>query len=69
MREPPVTSAPPLARLEGVTKSFGSVRALDGVDLELRRGEIVALLGPNGAGKSTAVAIMLGLRRPDAGRA
>ncbi|HEX2302130.1 MAG TPA: ATP-binding cassette domain-containing protein [Gaiella sp.] len=58
-----------VATLEGVGKAFGAVRALAGVDLELRRGEIVALLGPNGAGKSTAVAIMLGLRRPDEGRA
>jgi ABC-2 type transport system ATP-binding protein len=57
------------ARLEHVDKSFGAVKALDGVDLELRAGEVLALLGPNGAGKSTAVAIMLGLRRPDAGRA
>jgi ABC-2 type transport system ATP-binding protein len=56
-------------RLEGVVKSFGAVRALDGVDLELRPGEVLALLGPNGAGKSTAVAILLGLRRPDEGRA
>jgi ABC-2 type transport system ATP-binding protein len=57
------------ARLDGVVKSFGDTRALDEVDLELRAGEILALLGPNGAGKSTAVAVMLGLRRPDAGRA
>lgn len=68
MREDVVTSSPPLALLEGVTKSFPSVKALDAVHFELRGGEIVALLGPNGAGKSTAVAIMLGLRRPDAGR-
>ncbi len=57
------------ARLDGVFKSFGVTRALDDVDLELRAGEVLALLGPNGAGKSTAVAVMLGLRRPDAGRA
>ncbi len=58
-----------VASLEGVVKSFSSVRALDGIDLELRRGEILAVLGPNGAGKTTAVAIMLGLRRADEGRA
>jgi ABC-2 type transport system ATP-binding protein len=69
MREQTALHSPPVALLEGVTKSFASVKALDAVDLELRRGEIVALLGPNGAGKSTAVSIMLGLRRPDAGRA
>jgi ABC-2 type transport system ATP-binding protein len=59
----------PVARLEGVLKSFGRVHALDAVDLELRSGEILALLGANGAGKSTAVAVMLGLRRADAGSA
>ena len=57
-----------LASLEAVSKSFGAVRALDGIDLELRPGEILALLGPNGAGKSTAVSLMLGLRRADAGQ-
>jgi ABC-2 type transport system ATP-binding protein len=68
MHETIATDSPPLAVLEGVTKSFSSVKALDSVELELRSGEIVALLGPNGAGKSTAVSIMLGLRRPDSGR-
>lgn len=58
-----------VASLQAVSKSFGSVRALDGVDLELRPGEVLALLGPNGAGKSTAVSLLLGLRRPDSGLA
>jgi ABC-2 type transport system ATP-binding protein len=71
MQKGSIPQSPPqvAARLEGVVKSFGATRALDGVDLELGPGEVVALLGPNGAGKSTAVAVMLGLRRPDAGRA
>ena len=51
----------------GLTKSFGSVRALDGFDLVVERGERVVMLGPNGAGKSTAISILLGLRRPDRG--
>jgi ABC-2 type transport system ATP-binding protein len=59
----------PVARLEEVRRTFGSVVALDGLSLEFRAGEVFALLGPNGAGKSTAVAIMLGLRRPDSGTA
>jgi ABC-2 type transport system ATP-binding protein len=57
------------AQLEHVAKSFGATRALDGVDLVVRAGEIHALLGPNGAGKTTALRIVVGLRRPDAGRA
>jgi ABC-2 type transport system ATP-binding protein len=57
------------AALRGATKRFGSLVALDAVDLELRSGEILALLGPNGAGKTTALSLVLGLRRPDVGRA
>lgn len=52
---------------DAVTKSFGDVRALDGFDLVVERGERVVMLGPNGAGKSTAISILLGLRRPDRG--
>jgi len=56
-----------VAALEGVTKKFGKILALDGLDLEVRKGELFAVLGPNGAGKSTAISILLGLRQPDAG--
>ena len=56
-----------LARLRGVGKSYGALRALDGVDLQLRGGELLALLGPNGAGKTTAIGLLLGLLRADAG--
>ena len=55
-------------RLDGVTKSFGGVAAVRGIDLTIRRGEIFALLGPNGAGKSTTIAMVLGLLAPDTGR-
>jgi ABC-2 type transport system ATP-binding protein len=48
-------------RLAGVTKSYGAVRAVDGIDLTIGRGETVALLGPNGAGKSTTINMLLGL--------
>jgi ABC-2 type transport system ATP-binding protein len=51
----------------GLTKSFGAVRVLDGVDLEVAEGSVLALLGPNGAGKTTAVRILTTLVRPDAG--
>jgi ABC-2 type transport system ATP-binding protein len=54
-------------QLLGVSKSFGAVRAIDGLDLTIPAGETVALLGPNGAGKSTAVSMLLGLSRPDSG--
>jgi len=57
----------PLLRLTGIRKTFGGVRALAGVDLELHRGSITALLGENGAGKSTLVKILTGVHQPDAG--
>jgi ABC-2 type transport system ATP-binding protein len=53
--------------LSGVTKSFGDVQAVRGIDLELQQGEIVAFLGPNGAGKTTTIDMMLGLSRPTTG--
>lgn len=53
--------------LDGVTKCYGPVRAVDGLDLAIAPGSTVALLGPNGAGKSTTVAMLLGLLPPDAG--
>jgi ABC-2 type transport system ATP-binding protein len=66
-----VPPAPPavVASLERAVKRYRDVVALDGVSLELREGEVVALLGRNGAGKTTAVHLLLGLRRPDEGRA
>jgi ABC-2 type transport system ATP-binding protein len=53
--------------LTGLTKRYGQVRAVDGIDVLIAPGEVVALLGPNGAGKSTTVEVMLGLIKPDAG--
>jgi ABC-2 type transport system ATP-binding protein len=53
--------------LRGVTKKYGAVQAVAGVDLSIRTGEVVALLGPNGAGKSTTIEMLLGLVRPDQG--
>lgn len=57
----------PIARLEGAIKRYGQLTALDGANLQLRRGELLALLGPNGAGKSTAIGLLLGLTRANAG--
>ncbi|GAA4355264.1 ABC transporter ATP-binding protein [Angustibacter luteus] len=53
--------------MRGLVRSYGPLRAVDGLDLVARRGEITAVLGPNGAGKTTTVECCEGLRRPDAG--
>jgi ABC-2 type transport system ATP-binding protein len=57
----------PVIELRGVSKRFGAIEALGGVDLAVERGQLVAMLGPNGAGKTTSISLMLGLRRPTAG--
>jgi ABC-2 type transport system ATP-binding protein len=67
IRQPLPHMTQPIATMLGVTKRYGATTALDGLDLELRGGEIVALLGPNGAGKSTAVRLLLGLAAPSRG--
>lgn len=54
--------------IQGLVKTFGSTRALDGLDLEVAAGEVHGFLGPNGAGKSTAIRVLLGLLRADSGR-
>lgn len=62
--------APPPASaisVSGLTKSFGDVRALDGIDFEVAPGTVLGLLGPNGAGKTTAVRVLTTLLKPDAG--
>ena len=69
----PISSGPgssgPAILVEGLTKSFGNVHALRGIDLSVPRGTVLGVLGPNGAGKTTAVRILTTLLLPDAGRA
>ncbi len=56
-----------VATLEAASKHYGKLRALDQVNLQIPRGQLLSLLGPNGAGKSTAISLLLGLLRPDQG--
>jgi len=58
----------PVVSFEDVSKVYGRLRAVDGLSLQLRRGETVAFLGPNGAGKSTSLDMLLALRKPTSGR-
>ncbi len=62
-----MSAAQPIIRTQGLIKTFGSVRALDGLDLEVAPGEVHGFLGPNGAGKSTTIRIVLGLIRASGG--
>src|ERR1700739_1731063 len=64
----PVDNYAPI-EIRGLTKNFGAVRALDGLDLTVRQGEVHGFLGPNGAGKSTTIRILLGLVKADGGSA
>ena len=61
-------SLPPAIELSGVHKSFGSVQAVNGIDLTVASGEIVAFLGPNGAGKTSTIDVILGLSQPTSGQ-
>ncbi len=63
-----MASSDPAVVVEGLTKSYGHVRAVDGVSFEVGRGEVFALLGPNGAGKTTTIEVLEGFRSRDAGQ-
>ncbi len=59
---------PPVVHMEGITKRFGSILALDNVDFTVERNQVMALLGDNGAGKSTLIKILTGVHKPTSGR-
>ena len=70
MSEVPAGRAPEgssLLEMHGIVKTFPGVRALDGVDLDVRPGEVHCLLGQNGAGKSTLIKVLAGAHQPDEG--
>ncbi len=68
LSEPVKDAESPILRTEGLIKIYGSRAVVNGVDIQLKRGEIVGLLGPNGAGKTTSFYMMVGLVRPNGGR-
>ncbi|MCH5718572.1 ATP-binding cassette domain-containing protein [Niabella hibiscisoli] len=59
----------PIIQLKGLTKCYGTLKAVDELNLDITKGEIFGLLGPNGAGKTTTILMMLGLSEPSAGSA
>ena len=63
-----MTTSAPLLKVSDLRKSYGAIRAVDGVSFEVRPGEIFGVIGPNGSGKTTLFNSMLGQIRPDAGR-
>ena len=63
-----IDSNTPMLRIEGLRKNYGAVAALQGVDIEVKRGEVLGLIGPNGSGKSTLFDCCTGLQKSDAGR-
>ena len=65
---PPTLDSPPDIRLNGLVKRYGEVAAVDGIDLDVQRGEFFTLLGPSGSGKTTTLRLIAGFERPDAGR-
>jgi branched-chain amino acid transport system ATP-binding protein len=65
--KPPVEGRASLLSLRGLTRRFGGLTAVDGIDLDLAKGELVSIIGPNGAGKTTLFNLVTGLDRPDAG--
>jgi len=64
---PPTLDTPPDIRLAGLVKRYGDVAAVDGIDLDVQRGEFFTLLGPSGSGKTTTLRLIAGFERPDAG--
>jgi ABC-2 type transport system ATP-binding protein len=67
VRDRAASAADPVIEVRGLTKRYGDVQAVAGIDFEVARGEVFGLLGPNGAGKTTTVEILEGLRAPDSG--
>ncbi|MBP1705127.1 MAG: transporter related protein [Chloroflexi bacterium] len=69
VEDPTATGGAPAIRAEGLVKTFGPIRAVDGVSFDLAPGRIYGLLGPNGSGKTTLIRLLTGMARPTAGHA